>query len=91
MLKDKKYLFDVLLKFKKQFLVLIFFSISLSLLELLGVSVILPILDYNNSTSSVPFPLNHISKYFVFFDFKFKLQLVAILLVLIFFLALLPL
>ena len=70
----------------KAILLLFFMGISLSILELLGISVVLPILDDGSTATKIPFPLSMVSELFIEMQFNDKLRYIALILVVIYFL-----
>jgi subfamily B ATP-binding cassette protein MsbA len=79
-------LVEVYFQYWKDILRFIIIGIILSFLELLGISVVLPILDGTSSVTKIPYPLNIVSELFVDIEFGAKLRYIAIILIIIYFL-----
>jgi len=82
----RKTLINVYAQYWKDVLKFILIGVILSFLELLGISIVLPILDgTSSSTTKIPYPLSMVSAIFIDMEFNTKLKYIAVILVIIFF------
>jgi len=82
----RKSIINAYTQYWKDILVFIVIGMILSFLELLGISIILPILDGTSSSATkIPYPLSIVSAIFIDMEFNTKLKYIAIILVIIFF------
>ena len=82
----RKTLINVYAQYWKDVLKFILIGVILSFLELLGISIVLPILDgTSSSTTKIPYPLSMVSAIFIDMEFNAKLKYIAAILVIIFF------
>lgn len=83
--KELKYIIRILFKYRLMVLGIFILSIGVSLFESIGISLVFPILEGINTqkTAAIPFPFDHISRYFAGMDIRARIQIVAVLMVLI--------
>lgn len=79
-----KTLIKVYSQYWKDILLFLLIGVVLSFLELLGISIVLPILDGSSSETKIPFPLSIVSDLFIDIEFSVKLIYIAIILLIIY-------